>query len=314
MTWREGSLFSGYNGIGLALELLELDVETVWFCDPDPGAKALLAHHYPSVPNLGDIAQVDWSAVEPIDILTGGFPCQDISNAGKREGITGARSSLWKHYVRAIRLLRPRLIFVENVAVLRSRGLDVVLTDLAELGFDAEWITVPASAAGAPHERARIFLVAADTTRERLDWTGNIRSRGRFEPSNCHQRAQPDRQAAANTQGERWPEGRPEHEGLLGGPGAADGGAPGVDWGVYDFYVRRWEQLKGVPVPHPTVRGQRGGDVLSPYLTEWMMGVSGWITSVPGLTRNQQIKLAGNGVVPEQAGLAFEELLKRLYS
>jgi DNA (cytosine-5)-methyltransferase 1 len=299
---REGSLFSGYNGLGLALELLGLDVEPQWFCDPDPGAAALLAHRYPGVPNLGDITDTDWATVAPVDILTGGFPCQDISNAGKREGITGARSSLWKHYVRAIGVLRPRLVFVENVAVLRARGLDVVLTDLAQLGFDAEWCTLPASGVGAPHRRQRLFLIAADTARERLDWAGHIGPGRRSESAD---RRGP---ATAHTQGDGRDERGPELPGQFGGTGAADGGI----WAGYTPAVRRWESVLGRLAPAPTVVGKRGGRVLSPYLTEWMMGLpDGWITGVPGLTRNQQIKLAGNGVVPHQAAAGFAHLLDR---
>lgn len=183
MTLREGSLFTGYNGIGLALELLGLDVALEWVCDPDPGATALLGHHYPDVKNLGDVTAAFPTEpdeprpdVAPIDILTGGFPCQDISNAGHRKGITGERSALWKHYVEAIRVLRPHYVFVENVAVLRTRGLTVVLEDLARLGFHAEWCSLRASDVGAPHQRNRLFLVATDSARERLDWSRHVRA------------------------------------------------------------------------------------------------------------------------------------------
>ena len=94
------------------------------------------------------------------DIITGGFPCQDISNAGKRAGITGARSGLWGEMVQTIRMVRPKYTLVENVAALLHRGMGTVLGDLAEIGYDAEWDCIPAAALGAPHIRDRVFIVA----------------------------------------------------------------------------------------------------------------------------------------------------------
>lgn len=166
---RIGSLFTGYGGLdAAAVEVFGGRV--VWHCDNDPAAAALLAHHHPNIPNHGDVTTVDWTAVEPVDVLTGGFPCQDVSHAGKRKGITGERSGLWTHYAHAVRVLRPRHVFIENVAALAVRGLDTVLTDLAALGFDAEWATVRASDVGAAHRRERLFIVASnrdDLGRER---------------------------------------------------------------------------------------------------------------------------------------------------
>jgi len=113
------------------------------------------------VDNLGDIRTVDWHTAAPVDIVTAGFPCQDISDAGKREGIRGAKSSLWGSVADAIRVLRPQLVFVENVAALLRRGLDVVAADLAALGYDTSWICLRASDIGAAHRRDRLFLLAA---------------------------------------------------------------------------------------------------------------------------------------------------------
>jgi DNA (cytosine-5)-methyltransferase 1 len=95
-----------------------------------------------------------------VDVLCGGFPCQDISNAGKRTGIDGERSGLWSEYARVIGELRPRYVIVENVAALLGRGIERVLGDLAALGFDAEWHCIPASAVGAPHRRDRVWIIA----------------------------------------------------------------------------------------------------------------------------------------------------------
>lgn len=155
-----GSLFSGYGGLDLAAEAV-FGAETVWHSELDPHASTVLAAHWPNVPNLGDITAVDWSTVEPIDVLCGGFPCQDISTAGKGAGIKeGTRSGLWFHMVGAVRALRPSLVVVENVSALLVRGLDVVLGDLAAVGYDAQWCSVRASDVGAPHQRRRVFLTA----------------------------------------------------------------------------------------------------------------------------------------------------------
>lgn len=229
---RIGSICSGYEGIGMAVQSV-IGGELAWVADTDPGASAVLAHRYPGVPNLGDITTVDWDAVEQVDILTAGTPCQDVSQAGLRAGLrAGTRSGVWHEAVRAIAVLRPSLVVIENVlGLLTARGDDpttehltaeanrdaatrllnwleneqalarrngdirrvreckartarlmglrkravarcqwherrlvraigTVLGSLASLGFDAEWTTVSASDAGAPHLRKRVFIIA----------------------------------------------------------------------------------------------------------------------------------------------------------
>ncbi|MEV0811085.1 DNA cytosine methyltransferase [Micromonospora sp. NPDC050200] len=153
---------TGYGGLDVAVELV-LGGRLAWYAETDRHARTVLEHHWPHVPNLGDIRTTDWTGVEPVDVLTAGFPCQDISNAGKRAGITGQHSSLWTHIADAVRVLRPPLVFVENVAALRRRGLDVVEADLATLGYDTSWLCLRASDIGAAHRRDRLFLLAAPT-------------------------------------------------------------------------------------------------------------------------------------------------------
>lgn len=167
-----GSLFTGAAALcHLAVAPL-LGGRVVWHSEIDPAACRVLDHRAPGMPNLGNIAAVDWPTVPRVDVLVGGFPCQDISNAGQRAGIEGARSGLWSYFTDAIRVLRPRLVVVENVAALVVRGLDRVLADLAALGLDAEWTTVRASSVGAPHRRERLVLVAADPGR--YPWTQDV--------------------------------------------------------------------------------------------------------------------------------------------
>lgn len=177
-----GSLFSGYGGLERGVQAV-LGGSVAWHCENDPAAGRVLAHHHPDMPNLGDVTAVDWAAVEPVDVLTGGFPCQDVSSAGRRAGIRpGTRSGLWAHMAYAIDRLRPELVVIENVRGLCSadaacdvepcpwclgdnegrplRALGAVLADLADLGFDARWCGLRAADVGAPHSRYRIFITA----------------------------------------------------------------------------------------------------------------------------------------------------------
>lgn len=165
-----GSLFSGSGQLDRAVEQIT-GGRVVWQCEIDPVASRVLAQHWPGVPNLGDIRAVNWSRVRwgmgPVDVLCGGFPCTDISLAGAGAGLTpGTQSGLWSEMARAVDTLRPGQVIIENVrSLLRvpadRPALGDVLRDLADLGYDADWETVPASAVGAPHRRDRIFIVAA---------------------------------------------------------------------------------------------------------------------------------------------------------
>jgi DNA (cytosine-5)-methyltransferase 1 len=155
-------LFSGIGGFSLGLE--RAGYRTVAFCEIDPFCRAVLKKHWPDVPCYDDIATLTAGRLRAdrieVDAICGGFPCQDISVAGKGAGITGTRSGLWTEYARIIGELRPRYVIVENVSALLSRGMDVVLGDLAAFGYDAEWHCIPACAIGAPHRRDRVWIVA----------------------------------------------------------------------------------------------------------------------------------------------------------
>lgn len=155
-------LFSGIGGFSLGLEAAGF--ETVAFCEIDPVCRGLLAHHWPEVPCYDDITTLTAERLArdgiAVDAICGGFPCQDLSFAGKGAGLAGERSGLWREYARLIRELRPRVVIIENVAALLARGLGDVLGDLAALGYDAVWEAIPASAVGAPHRRDRLWIVA----------------------------------------------------------------------------------------------------------------------------------------------------------
>ncbi len=156
-------LFSGIGGFSLGLERTG-GFETVAFCEIDPFCRRVLAKHWPNVRQFEDVTKLRGEDVGPVDVICGGFPCQDISLAGKGEGLSGARSGLWRHYARLIGELRPDYVLVENVAALLSRGLGDVLRDLAAIGYDAEWDCIPASSVGALHHRDRIWITAYPDT------------------------------------------------------------------------------------------------------------------------------------------------------
>jgi DNA (cytosine-5)-methyltransferase 1 len=152
-------LFSGIGGFSLGLE--RAGMRTVAFCEIDPHAREVLKKHWPQVPIFTDVSELKKDHInENIEVIAGGFPCQDISTAGLGAGLSGSRSGLWFEYHRLIEEIRPRYAIIENVSVLRRRGLGEVLRSLAQIGYDAEWHCIPASALGAPHQRDRIWIMA----------------------------------------------------------------------------------------------------------------------------------------------------------
>lgn len=176
-------LFSGIGGFSLGLERTG-GFETVAFCEIDPWCVGRLSQNFPGIPCYGDVRsltaeQLARDGIGPIDVITGGFPCQDISIAGRKAGIEGARSGLWSEIVRLARDLRPQFLCVENVANLLDGPSEQpgawfgrVLGDLAEIGFDAEWENIPASAVGAHFPGERVWLVASPAPARSLRWEG----------------------------------------------------------------------------------------------------------------------------------------------
>lgn len=164
-------LFSGIGGFSLGLERTG-GFETVAFCEIEKFPRKVLKKHWPEVPIYEDVTTLTGDILErdgiSVDVITGGFPCQDISIAGKQAGISeGTRSGLWSEIVRLIGELRPRYVIVENVANLlagpsekRGGWFGRILGDLAECGYDAEWRNIPASMVHAPHRRERVWIVA----------------------------------------------------------------------------------------------------------------------------------------------------------
>lgn len=242
-----GSLFSGYGGLDMGVAAaLGGPSRVAWHCEIDAAPARVLAHHHPGVPNLGDITAVQWADAEPVDVLTGGFPCQDLSLAGGRAGLReGTRSGLWSHMASAIDALRPSLVVIENVRGILSaaahsdvepcpwcvgddegepalRALGAVLADLADLGYDAAWHGLRAADVGAPHGRFRIFI-AAWPSGDSLDVDG-ARGRRPLEPSSDG----PHRGAGAAAQDADGAAGR---ERRVAAPGPASGGRARPDAG-----------------------------------------------------------------------------------
>lgn len=391
-----GSLFTGYGGLDMGVATaVDPDARVAWTSDVEPGPCKLAATRWPDTPNLGDITKIDWADVEPVDIICGGSPCQDLSLAGKRAGMaTGTRSGLWESMATAIETIRPRLVVWENVlgalsAVAYSpveseptmlgtgttgphlRAVGRVVGDLATLGYSCAWRVVRASDAGAPHQRARFFLVGYPDGQpwqlRRAAGPGETPSRrplseparpsddvlaliptptasdhkaGRHSASTGHSLTQavqllPTPQAT-NATAFSTGYGANLHEvarELLPTPKAGDAvmGLPRTsgrppeksthlatrieytDFGMYAPAIARWEQVLGRPAPAPTVPPTREGGRarLSTKFVEWLMGLpDGHVTGEDlGLTREQQLRLLGNGVVPQQAALAVGTLV-----
>lgn len=421
---RVGSLFAGYEGIGLGVEQVFPDAELAWVSEFDKAPSKILATRYPDVPNYGDVTKVDWANIEPVDIITGGSPCQDLSHAGKRAGMkAGTRSGLWASMCDAIDIIRPQLVLWENVRGALSaeatagdvescefcvgddgrpslRALGRVLGDLAELGYDAAWCGLRAADVGAPHGRYRIFVLAwpaadsdDDGRREQLarrsgatvagtvdaagaagvvwgsrewreltllktptsqlginggsqhpdkrkegghgptladevehllptpvvndmgraytpetwdEWTARLKaSHGNGNGHGASLSIEALRMLPTPTTTQRGPDANIDTR-----EGARDNLHNAIeDFGQYGPAIERWEALTR-PAPPPTEpTGKGGAQRLSPRFVEWMMGLPpGWVTDVD-ISRNEQLKALGNGVVPQQCAAALRYLL-----
>lgn len=305
MALRLGELCAGYGGLGMAVEEV-FNAETAWFSEFDAAPSKILAHHWPDVPNYGDMTAIDWAAIEHVDIISGGTPCQDLSAAGKRKGMTeGTRSNLWVNMREAIAIQKPTYVVWENVTGANSakansevepcagcmgnatdchlRALGRVLGDLSELGFNAEWRTVSAARhAGGVHGRSRVFLLA---------YTRGIRGgKGDFPAGD---RAQGNHRSGVS------------HK-------PAKGHLRGINWGRHRTYVERWERIHGrAPSPFELV-GVKPRP--APAFGEWIMGApAGWITDVPDISHQEKWKAIGNGVMPPQARAALTDMLAAIH-
>ena len=284
--------FSGIGGFSYGLEMLCGGYKTVAFCEVDEYCRKVLAKHWPDVPCYGDIKEVTVERLRedglmPIDLVCGGFPCQDISVAGKGAGIQGERSGLWAELCRLIGEIRPRWAVMENVSALLGRGLGTVLGDLAAIGYDTEWHCIPASCVGAPHHRDRVWILA-------------------------------------HAGGLRCDAGRPRESlqgiGLDGDSSVADAESVGVEGNWADRQQEPStppcsEILRRYCAGIRTDQRETGSDVGgSPYgISAWLDGT--WEDGIPrvssgGETRPARIKCLGNGVVPQVVAVIGRAILE----
>jgi len=177
MSVKIGSLFSGIGGFELGLERAIPGAETVWQAEQNPFCQKVLSKHWPKAKIYNDVKNITADKVEAVDILCGGFPCQDISLAGKGEGLHGKKSGLWWEMLRIISELRPRIIVLENVAAISIRGGCQVVGSLAEIGYCTEWTIISARDLGAPHLRRRWFAVAYSADSDKRRKKDTIRAR-----------------------------------------------------------------------------------------------------------------------------------------
>lgn len=328
-----GSLFTGYGGLDMGVAMaIDPDARVAWTSDVEPGPCKLATVRWPDTPNLGDITKINWVDVEPVDIICGGSPCQDLSLAGKRAGMaTGTRSGLWESMADAIETIRPRLVVWENVLgalsgrayspveseptmlgtgangpALRAAGR--VVGDLATLGYSCSWRVVRASDVGAPHQRARFFLIGYP---DGQPWG----VRGPAAPGQ-ETGGRPQRKPTGPALGILMPTPQATYA-----PRSSPGYGPNLHevasatdatFGPYAPAITRWEHTTGRKAPPPTTPPRRAGGKpqLSARFVEWMMGLpEGHVTGPDlDLPREHQLRLLGNGVVPQQAALAVRQL------
>lgn len=322
MTLTIGELFAGYGGLGLGLSRLT-SVDTRWVSDvpfdrPGRGACKVLADRFPDAPNLGDIRQIDWSNVEPVDVVTGGSPCQDLSHAGRRAGMReDTRSGLWFRMAEGIDALQPKYVVWENVNGAKSakadsnmdiinggvgpnlRALGRVLGDLSALGYDAGWTSVRASEVGAPHQRSRVFVLAR--RRDEAPFPIDLTPPGWTAETGLSLPTPTVNDMGARKTLEWWDDFINRMKSKFTN-GNGHGRSLAIELQRDDFseafdeVITRWEAVTGMTAPdHRDVDFYR-----------WMMGLPDhWLDAADP---EEQRLMCGNGVVPLQAAAAVTEL------
>lgn len=284
-----GSLCTGYGGLDLAVEDY-YGAEMAWCAEIDKYASKVIEQRF-NKPNLGDIKKINWDEVEPIDILTAGYPCQPFSHAGYRKGVEDERH-IWPYIKEAISKLRPSIIVMENVRGHLTLGFDQVLADLTEIGYDARWQIVRASDVGAPHQRARLFIVAypAYCRCTQGNAIGSEQTFSKSEDDGC----------AANSDGNAREKSRRAFICLSGScNGLRNGENKRKARNEYRFSLAMDRQK----VPDTLDQGR-----LNVKYVEYMMGLPvGWVTDLD-MSRAHMLKMLGNGVVPQQAHYALKLL------
>lgn len=296
---RIGSLFAGIGGLDLACEWAGLG-SPVWQVEIDPFCRAVLAKHWPTVQRYDDVRAVGSANIAPADVVVGGFPCQDLSVAGKRAGLGGARSGLWFEYLRILGELRPVGVIVENVSGLAGGALDAVASGLHGLGYTVDVARVAASDVGAPHQRIRHFIVAyADHMRQLQPRWGEPYVGGRSGYGGQAGHAdRPGLEGRGLSGGRRSNERATRPAGSEGGDGPARPARPGVGRGADGLSAGLDGPGPGGAWPAP--RGAPQGQWEPPRTAE----------GVPN--RAARLKALGNAVCPQQGVVAAMRLRQLL--
>jgi DNA (cytosine-5)-methyltransferase 1 len=218
-----GSLFAGIGGIDLGFE--RCGMECKWQVEINDYAQKVLAKHWPKVHRERDIRECSARNLDWVDVIAGGFPCQDISYAGLGAGLDGERSGLFFEAIRLVRELQPRAVVLENVAALLTRGLDRVLGTLAEIGYDAEWHCIPAAYVGAPHIRDRVFVLAyANSQHGRASRASKAQARAAVAIDAASKQSRPMADTQGNRREQRRQDGRGSKERASKGQECRPGG------------------------------------------------------------------------------------------
>lgn len=273
-----GSLFSGIGGFDLGLDRAGFDIE--WQVEIDPYCRAVLARHFPEARRFADVREIGAGVLPPVDLLCGGFPCQDLSVAGRGAGIDGARSGLWSEFARLIRELRPGYVLVENVpALLSGKGkrwdrapIGRVLGDLAAVRYDAEWACLSAGEFGAPHLRKRVWILAYPSR--------DAEAGPAASPGSERQRARAGRAEGGGRPGELADPDDERREEVVGlaaegrqGQGNPLGGAPvegGEVWPSHPWATEPDVGRVAHGVPDRVERLAALGNALVPQIAEWI--------------------------------------------
>jgi len=312
-TLKIGSLCTGYGGLDMAVEAY-FGAKTAWVSEIDKYASKVIDARI-NKPNIGDLKIVNWAEIEPVDILTAGYPCQPFSHAGLRKGVLDERH-LWPYIKQAISTIRPSIVILENVRGHFKLGFREVLTDLTSIGYDVRWSIVRASDVGAPHRRERLFIVAEPTNTnstglQRCSGTryGLKQSCSTTTDTDSATRDKPRRadrelftEASQLINGADRYEYRSSFEVIANTDRYEQPRNGGVSQLGSRFNTRAQMRLQRAPNPLDI------NNKLNAKFVEYMMGLpAGWVTDLD-ISRSQQLKILGNGVVPQQAYRALELL------
>ena len=337
-----GSFCSGYGGLDLAAHEL-FGASTLWWSEIEPAAQKVMSTRFPTATAVGDLTTLNPHDLDQVDIFTAAFPCQTVSQAGLRKGNQDERA-IFQWIADAIGILRPRYVLMENVQGLLTKGGLDILGALTSVGYDTRWGVVRASDTGAPHKRARWFAIAEPTDADR----SSSETRGDTGQDSQRLRQAPMGHTASPPNSDSMDSGRGRYGEVPSSPGgsetesqqrqrvrndaghdspvATDSDDAGrseqrrtctmeeeqsppqlhssTNWGEWNAAIRRWETIRQVEAPPPTIDGK-----LNQWFVEWMMGLpTGWVCDVIE-HRTPALKMLGNGVVPQQAALAYRLLL-----